>query len=107
MDDLPYRNSAIAHTYLPGRDQPSSADEREFSTLKAVREQIARRIEGLYKDFNAFDILKLLESPKIEDAQRKLLVQVMGKQEAYDILAEALEVIDTTMQTINIKYREK
>lgn len=104
MDDLPYRNNAVAHTRLPGVAQVSSADEREFSTLKNVRDAIAGSVEDLYKDFNAFDVTK---AENEDEAIKALLYQIKGKQEAYTILSEALEVIDQTMQTINLKYQQR
>lgn len=103
MDDLPYRSSAPAHV-LPTTQQPSSVDEGEFSTLKVVRDTLAEGVEGLYKDFNAFDLLK---TGKKTEAAYDLIVQIESKKIAYDILAPLLETVVSTMESINAKYRQR
>lgn len=103
MDDLPYRNSAPAHV-LPTMQKPSSVDEGEFSTLLSVRNQLAEGVEGLYKDFNAFDLLKADSKQK---AAYDLIVQIEAKKAAYDILAPLLESVTSSIESINAKYRQR
>lgn len=103
-DDLPYRNNAIAYTHMPQPQPTSSEDERTFSTLKEVRRLLAESVEGLYKDFNAFQVDKNL--PR-KEALQVLQRQIDGKQEAYDILAPLLESVDSVLDQINLKYKER
>lgn len=99
-DDLPYR-SPVTATALP---QPVTSDEQDYSTLRSVRAVIADALEGLYKDFNAFDVLK---RESVETAAIDLLRQVEVNQAVYGVLAPLLEAIDSKLQLIDSKYREK
>lgn len=104
MDDLPYRNNAVAHTFLPQAAEVSSADEREFSTLKQVHSFLNNSLENLYRDFNAFHVD---ESLPLDEALKVLQRRIDGKKEAYDILAPIVETINSTIEHINQKYRER
>lgn len=98
-DGFAYRGPApVAVT----KSQPSITDEAQYSTLIAVRNDIAMALEDLYKDFNAFDVFK---DDVTEEAKEKMLRQIAGKQEAYNILFPVLETIDSTMLQINAKYK--
>lgn len=89
---------------LPTVQKPSSVDEGEFSTLQVVRDSLANAVEELYKDFNAFDLLK---TGKKTEAAYDLIVQIEAKKAAYDILTPLLETITSTMEGINAKYRQR
>lgn len=100
QDDLPYRSPVTARQ-VP---TPTSVDEQDFSTLKIVRGILSEAVNGLYKDFNAFDILKD-QTP--ETAARNLLRQVEAKQIAYDTLSPLLDAVDTAMKNVDNNYKER
>lgn len=95
-ESIPYRAPVTAPTTNDAADR----DEEEFSTLEDVKKTLDQALEALYKDFNAFDILKLLGSPKLDDAARKLLVQIEAKQVAFDILMPLQSTIDSAIQNV-------
>lgn len=99
-DDLPYR-SPVTVTAPP---QQVTSDEQDYSTLRLVREEIANCLEGLYKDFNAFDVLK---KQPVADAAVDLVRQVEVNQAVYGVLSPLLQAIDSKLQLIDGKYREK
>lgn len=85
-----------------------SQDEANINTLQNVLIILDAQIAGLSKDFNAFDILKLMEnSDTLSAAQQKLMVQILGKQNAYDILMEAREAIDGAINRANTNYQQR
>lgn len=93
-----YRNSRVGISAEPS--QPSSEDKANFNTLTAVRKILSDGINGLYKDFNAFEVSDDSESII------KLRNQIAGKKEAYYILQPLLELIDSTLERINAQYRK-
>lgn len=95
-ESIPYRSPVTAPTTNDAVDR----DAEEFSTLEDVKKTLDQAVEALSKDFNAFDILKLLESPTLDEAARKLLVQIEGKQIAYDILMPLQSTIDSAIQNV-------
>src|SRR4051812_10916192 len=99
QDDLPYRSPV--HT--PGVKSVVSKNEQEYSTLKIVRSTLAATVEGLYKEFNAFEVLKNADA---EMAASNLLRQVEVKQGVYDIVSPLLEAVDNAMRVVDDKYKE-
>lgn len=99
-DDLPYR-SFTPLTIMPKADS-TATDEQQFSTLLEARENLAKDIEALYKDFNAFDLSK---AENEHEAVAALLYQIRGKQTAYDILVPVLDAMDSTIMLINDKWK--
>lgn len=81
----------------------STEDENDFSSLKDVKRKFDKAIAELYKDFNAFDITKLLDSPTLDEAAKKLLVSIMAKQEAYDILTPLRDQLDSAIKDVKQK----
>lgn len=79
-------------------------DEEDYSTLRAVRNTLAEAIEGLYKDFNAFEVLG---TDVTRDAKDKMLRSIESKKMVYDILAPLLETIDGAIQGVDSKYKEQ
>lgn len=105
QDDLPYR-SAVPQGIVSS-NKGTTTNEQNYDTLKNVLKTLDTRIEGLYKDFNAFDVVGLLQSSELDDAQKKLLVQILAKQQAYDVLIEAREAINSVLITADQKYKQR
>jgi hypothetical protein len=82
----------------------SSTNEANYDTLQIVSKLLTDSMNGLYKDFNAFDILK--EGDTFA-AAGNLLRQVEAKQMAYDILSPALEAVDNAIKLIDQKYKQR
>lgn len=102
MDELVYRSPAFR---VPvEKDVPSTEDERNYSTLKRVRELLAESIDELHRDFNAFNVLS---AGSKKDATEKLLIDITARQIAYTILQPLLETIESSIQQIDNRYREK
>lgn len=74
-------------------------DIENFNTLKEVYEYLDSQITGLYKEFNAFDVRK---NDMEDEAVKKFLREVDGKQIAYDILVPALDMVKTAIDKANI-----
>lgn len=101
-DEAPYR-SFTPLTIIP-KATSSADDENQFSTLVLARDELATSIEGLYKDFNAFSVLK---DTDITIARDNLLRQIEAKQIAYDILVPILDTLDSTILAINEKWKSR
>lgn len=85
-----------------------SQDEANIDTLQRVLAVLDAQIAGLSKDFNAFDVISLMNnSDTMDAAQQKLIVQILGKQNAYDILMEAREAIDSAVGRANTNYQQR
>jgi hypothetical protein len=81
----------------------SSTDEHDFSTLLQVRNDFAAEIAKLH-DFNAFEFGKDMLPA---DRAKKLLHEVEVNQAVYAILAPFFETLDSTIQDINSRYKER
>lgn len=101
-ETIPYR-SAIPDVMAADQGQ-TTEDEVNYDTLKAVRDVLQKGVDDLYKDFNAFTLLK---EGSIEAASIDLLRQIAGKQEAYDILAPVLEAVVAAMRLVDEKYKQR
>lgn len=75
----------------------SSTDINDFSTLAAVRNDLADSINGLDK-WHAFDL-------KADEMTVKQ--QIKAHQLAYDILSPLLETIDSTLLGINQRFKQR
>lgn len=101
QDDLPYRSPVTAvNTPAPVSD----TNVANYDTLAIARRLLVDGIDGLYKDFNAFDILK--DKPTAEAAEN-LLRQVEAKQMAFDILSPVLEAVDNAIKGVDEKYKQR
>lgn len=100
-EEIPYRSPV---SQLPTTDKASSVDEGNYDTLRAVRQELAQAIDALATDFNAFTIIK---DQKPEDRAAILLHEVEVRQAAYDILMPVFEAVNSTMEAVDVKYREK
>lgn len=101
QDDLPYRSPVTQGT---AQSPSTTANETNYDTLKIVRELLADSLEDLYKNFNAFDVLKSETKDKAVD---NLLRQIEGKQIAYDILSPVLEGVDNAIKVVDDKYKAR
>lgn len=85
-----------------------SQDEANVDTLQRVMDTLDLQINGLYKDFNAFDIIALLDnSDSLSAAQQKLMIQILGKQNAYDVLVEARTAVESAIGRANLNYTKR
>lgn len=89
-EEIPYRSPAEVKAAPPA----SVRDENDYSTLEEVERYLAESIEGLSKNFNAFDLSK--DGPTLE-------AQVAGRQLAYDILMPLHEQIKSAINDIKVK----
>lgn len=100
QDNLPYRVPATAS---PAADNHTTQDEQDFNTLKKVEVILESCVEGLYKEFNAFNVTTA-DDPKV--AAANLLVEIKSKQFAYEILVPALEMVKNAIKAVDDKYKE-
>lgn len=97
-DDLPYQTNLPA----PGRVAKSETQVKnaeEYSTLKVVEESLALGLEGLYNDFNAFDIEKLKDKPTTAAVQ-SLLREIEAKQLAYSIIKPLYDTVVSAIRQV-------
>lgn len=99
QDETPYFTPGTA----PGRAEKHPVDEQQYSTLKMVGGMLTDALDGLSKDFNAFDVLTKEDRTKAAD---NLLRQVEAKQMAYDILLPAVEAVVSAIQKIDVNYKQ-
>lgn len=99
---ITYRSSTTPlRSMLPSKQV--TQDEEDYSTLKAVHIVLRDAIAALYTDFNAFKIAEgVPKTTALYDLQR----QIDGKQTAYDILTPALEAIESSLLSVDNKYKE-
>ena len=98
--EIPYRTPF--QPFTPA-ESVSSTDENEYSTLLQVRNDFAEAIAEL-SSFTAFDIDK---SKTPTERAKILLHDVEVNQAAYAILYPLFETLNSTVNSINQKYREK
>lgn len=91
---IPYRTPF--QTFTPAASV-SSTDENNFDTLTHVRKDLAAAIEKL-DHFHAFDL---------EGTEMNIKAQIKAHQLAYEILMPALDAIDSTIESVNQKYKER
>lgn len=88
-----------------GRPMPiqeaGEQDEKDYPTLIKLLARFRKEIDGLYKDFNAFDI----NEKSTDAAQRKMLFQIAAKQEAYSILVALYNELESVVNEISSKNR--
>ena len=99
-NDIPYRtpfqNSTPAASV-------SSTDENEFSTLVKVRADFAEQL-ALLQSSNAFDVA----TDKLPADRAKIILhQYDVNKKVYEILMPLYEDLNSTVNDINLKYREK
>lgn len=104
QEGIPYLNSAteVIRDVSSGKGT-TTRDEENYDTLKAIHIVLQEAIKALYTDFNAF---KVPEGVAKSTAMYDLLRQIDGKQTAYDILAPILEAVESSIRTIDTKYKE-
>lgn len=100
QENLPYRTPGTG----PVGVGKVSANEEDYSTAVAVRDILKEALTGLFKDFNAFDILK---DEGREKAADNLLRQVEAKQMAFDILSPTFEAIDNAVKAVDEKWKQR
>lgn len=83
---------------------PVTTNEQNYDTLKAVRSLMASALDGLYKEFNAFDVLGDGTDEAIKD---KMVRKIAGNQTAYDIIAPLLDAVDTAIQGADNNFLER
>lgn len=99
-NQLPYRSPV---TTAPAQT-PFTQDEAQYNTLVMVRNIFGEAIDGLYKEFNAFDVLSDgTDQEKID----KMMRQIAGNQIAYDILSPLKERLDNAITTADDNYKQR
>lgn len=101
MDDGFQYRSAVPTTHIE-KDKPSVNDEANFNTLHQVRDILSEAIDNLSNDFTSFDVLGAKDE---EEAVKRLAYQIGGRQIAYNILSPVLEMVRTTIEQVDDKYR--
>lgn len=61
-------------------------------------------LDGLYKEFNAFDVLKDGTTEEVKD---KMMRQIAGNQVAYDIIAPLLDAVTTAIHGADNRHIER
>lgn len=86
-EQIPFFSPATA----PTPDPVAENDEDDYRTLTHILQILDREIEGLGKDFNSL---------KADDIQA-LQAQVLGRQQAYDILVPIQEMIKSAISSVD------
>lgn len=87
---IPYRSPAKVTQAQPASDE----DENDYRTLVEVKKILDDAMDGLSKNFNAFDLAK--NAPD-------LAVQVAARQVAYEILVPVQSMVDSAIQAVEQK----
>lgn len=103
QDDLPYRSAGA----IGSSPSVVTKNEENYDTLKIVSSIISERLENLYKDFNAFEVLSIKAGGPRTMALEELLLQIESKKIAYDILTEAYQAVETAIQGANKNYNQR
>lgn len=93
-DELPYRTP---FQYTTPAASVSSTDEHEFSTLLQQRNEFAAAIAQL-DHWSAFDL---------EGTEMTIKQQIKAHELAFGILSPIFEALNSAVNDINEKYREK
>lgn len=97
-EQIPFFTPATA----PSKDVVTDKDADDYTTLQRVMKLLDDGIYGLHKDFNAFDIVALIKnSSELDEAAKKLLTQILGKQEAYDILVPIRDMVFSAIESVD------
>jgi hypothetical protein len=99
-DDLPY----LSNVPKPGVPKQVRVNESEYSTLRQVRDLLAATVDGLSKNFNAFEVLK---KENLQLAAVDLLRQVEVKQGVFEILDPLLAEVNEAMITVDARHKEE
>lgn len=99
-NSLPYR-SPVTPTAAA---TPYTRDEQDYNTLKFVQGLFADALEGLYREFNAFDVLGDGSDMVVRD---KMMRQIAGNRTAYDILSPLKERIDNAIATADNNFNQR
>lgn len=100
MEELPYRAPFALPTVI---EKEKIVDEADLSTLQTVRKLLKESLDGLSKDFNAFDTLA---DANPEVAARNLLSQIQARQLAYQIIAPLYDSVHGVITLIESRYKE-
>jgi hypothetical protein len=92
--DIPYRTPF--QTSTPAASV-SSTDENEYSTLLKQRTDFAEALAEL-RQFDAFDLT---------GTELQVKQQIVAHRIAFDILSPIFESLNSAVNDINAKYREK
>lgn len=87
-EEIPVRSPVRMST----PDNSTDNDDEDFSTIVNVKKILDKSIEGLYKDFNAFSLVK--------DSKLSTDEQIAARQIAYDILVPVQSMIDSATQSV-------
>lgn len=101
-EGLPYRTGVGAMNPTPQR--PVSKDEEDYGTLKSVQATLQAAVDGLYKDFNAFTLLK---GATKEEARDHLVAQIEANQIAFAVLSPVLESVNSAINVVDTKHKEQ
>lgn len=103
QENVPYFNSATESLLAVSPVTRVTKDEEQYSTLKSIHIVLKDAVAALYLDFNAFKVTSgVPKTTALYELQR----QIDGKQLAYDILAPALQAVESSIQSIDSKYKE-
>lgn len=97
-EEFEYRNPID-----PGIVEPpviSRVDEGNINTLKQVQKDLENDIAALYKDFNAFDVMK---DGTNEEVMETMMRQIAGRQIAFDILTPVFDRIKSAVDKIEMR----
>jgi len=100
--DLPVRSPVTPLGGFVRRDNDAK-NEENYDTLRIVEKILGDSLEALYKDFNAFNILK---DQSKKGAAESLLRQIEGKQAAYDILRPTYDAVTEAIRRVNNKHKQ-
>ena len=101
-EGLPYRTGVRALNPTPAR--VVTKDEENYDTLRSVGAALQAAVDDLYKDFNAFNLLK---GATTEEARDHLVAQIEANQIAFSIVSPLLESIRDAIKSVDDKYKEQ
>lgn len=102
MDEMQYRSGV--NVPLIKKEETSPQDQANYSTLRTIHRAFAEKLESLYADFNAFNIL---EGGTTQEKADNLVIQVKAKQEAYDTLVPLLQELEQALMKIDNQFKQK
>ena len=101
QDDLPYRSPV---TPVAKGAKVWGKDEENQDTLRMVLREFEKGMDGLYKNFNTFEITKDKSSKEAADI---LMRQILAKQEAFDILMPLFEAVKSAIERVDNKFKQR
>lgn len=99
-EEVPYRSPII----VEDASDDTTRDEEEFSTLVSVRDDFQTDLEGLYKDFNAFDPKGDMPDVKAVEILRG---DIRAKREAYKILEPLFVRLNSAVNDVENQRKGK